>query len=309
MKTNKCLICYRGELEDGKYYHPKCSKRIFGSTEAPELLYNLSDMKELAKKIVAGQGIVTGVQPKISLGLAKNQKHRGRLTIMNGDYILKPPNERFGEMPETEDLTMHLAQICKIETVPHALIPLADGELAYITKRIDRAGNRKIHMEDLCQLSEMLTENKYNSSVERVGKLVEKHSGFPGLDKVNLFEQTIFNFVTGNNDMHLKNYSMINDARGWHLAPAYDLLNVNIIYPIDTEETALTINGKKRKLNRYDFEALADSLQLTPVQVVNAINKIVRKQEGMLDFIEISFLSPALKKTYKELLRERLGRF
>lgn len=305
MKENKCLICYAEDLADGRFYHPKCSKRVFGSTEPPELPYNLSDMKELAKKIVASQGIVTGVQPKISLGLDRNRKKRGRLTIMNGDYILKPPNERFPEMPETEDLTMHLAGICKIDTVPHALIPLASGELAYITKRIDRNNEEKVHMEDFCQLSELLTENKYNSSVERVGKIIDTFSSFPGLDKVNLFEQVIFNFVVGNNDMHLKNYSLINDARGWHLTPAYDLLNVNVIYPVDTEETALTINGKKRNLNRADFEALADSLGLTFVQVVNAINKVAGKQKQMLAFIGSSFLSPKMKEEYRQVVMEK----
>ncbi len=305
---NRCLICYQENPDEGRHYHPKCSKLIFGFEEPPELPYHLAEMKELAKKIVMSQEIVTGVQPKISLGIENTKKKKGRLTIMSGEYILKPPNERFEEMPETEDLTMHLAQICDIETVPHALVPLASGELAYITRRIDRTGGRKTHMEDLCQLSELLTENKYNSSVERVGKLIDQYSSYPGLDKINLFELTLFNFVTGNNDMHLKNYSLIDDQRGWHMSQAYDLLNVNIIHPIDTEETALTINGKKRGLIRTDFEALANNFGLTEVQIRNAFNKIISKQNEMLDFIGISFLSMGLKAAFHALLEERIIR-
>ncbi len=170
----KCLGCYKEDLENGKHYHPECALRIFGTKESPELNYNLADMKELAKKIVQSQGIMTGVQPKISLGLEKTEKGRGRLTLMMGEYILKPPGQHYKQMPETEDLTMHLAEICKIVTVPHALIPLASGELSYITKRVDRSESEKIHMEDFCQLSELLTEDKYKSSMERVGKLVEQ---------------------------------------------------------------------------------------------------------------------------------------
>lgn len=306
--NRRCLICYQEGLKEGKRYHPKCSKLIFGSEDPPELNYRLSEMKELAKQIVMSQQIVTGVQPKISLGIEKTKRKKGRLTIMNGEYILKPPNERFNEMPEAEDLTMHLAQICSIETVPHALIPLTSGELAYITNRIDRKNGQKIHMEDFCQLSELLTENKYNSSMERVGKLIDHYSDFPGLDKVNLFELTLFNFVTGNNDMHLKNFSLIHDTRGWRLSQAYDLLNVNIIYPIDTEESALTINGKKRRLSRNDFESLASSFGLNPAQVKNAFEKIISREMDMLNFIEISFLSSELKMVYQNLLKERMDR-
>ncbi|HEY5746467.1 MAG TPA: HipA domain-containing protein [Chryseolinea sp.] len=301
----KCLGCYKDELAEGKYYHPDCAWKVFGTKEPPELNYSLSEMKELAKKIIQGQGIMTGVQPKISLGLEKAGKERGKLTLMMGDFILKPPSQNYKEMPETEDLTMHLAEICKINTVLHALIPLASGELSYITRRVDRSAGSKIHMEDFCQLSELLTEDKYKSSMESVGKLTGKFSMYPGLDLVNLFELTIFNYVTGNNDMHLKNFSLIDHGEGWQMSPAYDLLNVNLVNEKDNEESALTINGKKRKLKKQDFLQLGTAYKLNEAQIRNAFNKILGKEEQMLDFIKISFLTGDYKTKYIQIVKTR----
>lgn len=302
---SRCLICYKDDLPDGKYYHPECSVKMFGTPEPPELQYNLSEMKELAKKIVRSQGIMTGVQPKISLGLEKTKQKKGRLTLMMGEFILKPPSEYYEQMPETEDLTMHLAERCKIATVPHALIPLASGELAYITKRIDRSGEQKIHMEDFCQLSELLTEDKYKSSMERVGKLVGELSSFPGLNLYNLFELTLFNYITGNNDMHLKNFSLIDRDGVWQLSPAYDLLNVNLVNEKDNEESALTIAGKKRRLKKQDFVQLGKSYQLTDAQMRNAFADILSKEKLLLDLIDKSFLTDEFKVKYKEILKNR----
>ena len=301
----KCLVCYKDDLADGRYYHPDCALKIFGTKEFPELNYSLADMKELARKIIQSQGVMTGVQPKISLGLEKNQKERGKLTLMMGEFILKPPSQNYQEMPETEDLTMHLAEICKITTVPHTLIPLASGELSYITRRIDRSGGSKIHMEDFCQLSELLTEDKYKSSMERVGKLVAQLSMYPGLDLVNLFELTIFNYVTGNNDMHLKNFSLINNREGWRLSPAYDLLNVKLVNEKDYEESALTISGKKRKLKKQDFLQLGMAYNLNEAQMKNAFKNILGKEEQMADFIKISFLTDEYKTKYIQILKAR----
>jgi len=301
----KCLICYQDNLAEGKHYHPDCAWKVFGTKEPPELSYSLSEMKTLARKIIQSQGIMTGVQPKISLGLDKTGKKRGKLVLMMGEFILKPPSQNYQEMPETEDLTMHLAEICKIATVPHALIPLASGELSYITRRIDRSGGLKIHMEDFCQLSELLTEDKYKSSMERVGTLVGQLSMYPGLDLINLYELTIFNYVTGNNDMHLKNFSLIDHGEGWQLSPAYDLLNVNLVNEKDNEESALTISGKKRKLKRQDFLQLGSAYKLNAAQVRNAFKNILDKEEEMIDFIKVSFLTKEYKTKYTQILKKR----
>lgn len=136
-------------------------------------------------------------------------------------------------MSEMEDLTMHVAKLFKIETAEHTLIKTSSGTLAYLTKRFDRQKGKKIHVEDLCQLSELLTEQKYNGSYERVGKVIKRYATNSGLDAVKYFRLVLFCFLTGNNDMHLKNFSMMHTDNGILLSPAYDLLNVNLIYPND----------------------------------------------------------------------------
>jgi serine/threonine-protein kinase HipA len=227
------------------------------------------------------------------------------LTLITGDYILKPPSQKYTQIPENEDLTMHLAEIVGIKTVAHALVPLASGELAYITRRIDRDKKGKVHMEDLCQLSGILTENKYLSTLERMSKVVAEYSSAPGFDLVKLFELTLFCYITGNNDMHLKNFSLI-DQGGWQLSPAYDLLNVHLINPIDKEESALSINGRKKNLKKSDFHFLGLSFKLSETQMANAFEMITSSKERMIEFINKSFLLEETKHFYSSLLEKRI---
>jgi serine/threonine-protein kinase HipA len=305
--SHKCFICYKNDLPDGQFYHARCCKRVFGDELAPEVLYTLDDIKDLARKIIQSQHGITGVQPKISVGIERSLNRQGRLTLMTGDFILKPPTKQYSQMPENEDLTMHLAEVAQIKTVSHALIPLASGELAYISKRMDRTSKGKIHMEDFCQLSGLLTEDKYRSSMERAGKIINKFSTFPMLDLITVFELTLFCFVTGNNDMHLKNFSLI-DQGAINLAPAYDLLNVNLLLPSDNEETALQVNGRKTNLKRQDFEILASSYGLENDQLIRTINSLLSKANELSSRIDESFLNDENKELYKKLIKGRLER-
>ncbi|EIW93571.1 HipA-like C-terminal domain protein [Porphyromonas gingivalis W50] len=207
---------------------------------------------------------MTGVQPKLSLDFDQMSNSPKRFTIVGlwGRFILKPQTERYSHLPELEDVSMHLAEIAKIETVPHGLMRFSDGELCYITRRIDRTGQgEKLPMEDMCQLSERLTEYKYKGSHEQVAKLISKYSSVPKLDLVKYWEQVLFSWLIGNADMHLKNYSLYApEGNEYQLTPAYDLLSTALVIPEDTEELALTLCGKKRKLTRQHFlEAMTAS--------------------------------------------------
>ena len=240
----RCLYCYLPFTGTETDFHSACSKKFFGLSNPPELPYTESQMEELAKQVVRSSVTVPGVQPKISLDLSKshNKNEPKRFTIVGlwGEYILKPPTQNYPQLPEVEDLTMHLAEIAKIKTVPHSLIRLKSGSLAYITGRVDRTKNTKLHMEDMCQLTERLTEEKYNGSYEQVAKTILKYSKNPGLDVVNFFEQLVFSFLTGNADMHLKNFSLIKmnrmDNSGYVLSPGYDMLSTVLVNPADKEE-------------------------------------------------------------------------
>lgn len=285
-----CLFCYK-PVEGGLDYHQRCSVKFFGIKNVPELNLDKELLDKLASQTVNKRIALTGVQPKLSLTLEK-VKGEERLTIVGlwGEYILKPSHEQYQLMPETEDATMHLADLFKIKTCGHALIRTTNGSLAYIAKRFDRSKGTKIHVEDFCQLSEFLTGQKYKGSYEKCGKIIQQYCTNTGLDALNFFELVLFSFFTGNNDMHLKNFSLIHENNAVKLSPAYDLLNINLIFPADTEETALTLNGRKRKIELTDFESLANSLQLVPRAVENLFRNFFNSREKVLNLIESSFL-------------------
>ena len=308
MKVNKCLYCYQLLNEDEQDFHSSCAKKMFGTKQAPIIDFNLKQLEELAKQIVIKSVAVTGVQPKLSLEIEKHKNELSRLTIvgLHGNYILKPPSTEYNELPQNEDVTMHLANLVKIKTAQHCLIRLHSGELAYITKRFDRNKKDKIAVEDFCQLTENLTEHKYRGSIEKVAKTTHQFTTNKGFEVLRLFELVLFCYLTGNADMHLKNFALIENAFGeFELSPAYDLVSTALVIADDQEETALTINGKKSRLKKKDFDALASNLEIN-TKVLNSIYaKFENALTNWIDFIKQSFLSKAMQKNYIELLQTK----
>ncbi len=309
----KCLFCYQ-QLEEGQHdFHPACAKKFFGRAEVPILPYSRDNINDLAREAVLSRTAVTGVQSKLSMDVNKGGKDEpDRLTIVGlwGRYILKPKSEDFPWLPEVEDLTMHLASIAKIKVVPHTLIRFSDGELTYLTKRIDR-DNRgtKLLMEDMCQISERLTADKYKSSYENIAKMIRKFSSAPMLDLVNFWEVVLFSWITGNSDMHLKNFSLISkEAGNYVLSQAYDLINVHLVFPEDTEELALTLDGRKKKIDRMNFVRAMESSGLESKVIENIIKKFMNAAPKWYDFIDISFLSQELKEKYKAEIAGNLAK-
>jgi serine/threonine-protein kinase HipA len=296
-------------METSGDFHIKCAKLFFGTSEVPILTYSLNEMSELAKQVVERSVAVPGVQPKLSMSMIKEKTigPENRLTVvgaLGGNYIFKPPSEHFPEMPENEHVTMRIADAFGIKVVESSLIRLKSGELSYITKRIDRTfKGEKIHMLDMFQITEAF--DKYKSSMEKVGKALQLYSENTLLNLLAFFELSLFCFITGNNDMHLKNFSMIKSSSGWALAPAYDLLNVRIANPEDKDELALTLGGKKNKLNRAYFEQFGEGLGLTPKQILGVFNRFEKNKEKAISLIDQSFLSETMKEAYLEILNER----
>jgi serine/threonine-protein kinase HipA len=310
---SRCLYCYQPLAATEQDFHAGCSKKIFGQPTPPTLPYSEADLEPLAKELIQNQTAVTGVQAKLSLHITRNNQKgtERRFTIVGlwGGYILKPPTSLYPQLPEVEDLTMHLADVAKIKTAPHSLIQLQSGNLAYITKRIDRTQKGKLAMEDMCQLTERLTEDKYQGSYEQIGKALLKYSTTPGLDVVNFLELVLFSFITGNADMHLKNFSLLEQpGLGMTFSPAYDLVNTALINPADEEEMALNINGKKNKLKRQDFVATMNTLKVDEKQQRNIFNKLEKALPKWLNLIDASFLSNEFKEQYKSIIHERLNR-
>lgn len=291
-------------------FHEHCSLDFFGTRQQPLFEHSLQQMAELAKNVVERSVAVPGVQPKLSLSLVNDtiqDGNIGRLTVvgaLGGNYIFKPPSDHFPEMPENEHATMRIAEVFGINVVKSSLIRLQSGELSYITKRIDRKDSgEKIHMLDMFQITEAF--DKYKSSMEKIGKALNEYSDNTLLDKVYFLELAIFSFLTGNNDMHLKNFSMINTADKWILAPAYDLLNVAIVNPDDTEELALTLEGKKKKIKWENFERLGKMLELNDKQTAGIRKRFLKNKNIAIQWIDNSFLSEEYKEKYKILLGER----
>lgn len=308
---SKCLYC-NNELNPGEQdFHNACARKFFGISPAPTFDYTRADMATLAAEVIQSQTTLTGVQPKISLHL---NEHKGgsRLTIVGlwGGFILKPQTDMFPYLPEVEQLTMCLAEQFGISVVPHSLIRMKDGELCYITRRIDRLpSNEKIAMEDLCQLSERLTEYKYKSSYEQVAKVIREYSSLPEMDLTRYYELLIFCWLTGNNDMHLKNFALYDPfGEGFRLTPAYDLLNAALVNPKDKEELALTLNGRKKKIKSEDFVHAMQNAGISDKIIANIFRKFQKKCPGWEQTIRQSFLPEDYQEAYWKMVCERLER-
>ena len=311
----KCLSCYLElSLTNKGDYHPNCAKAFFGTTEAPLLPYRLSEMEQLAKKAAEKSITVPGVQPKLSLGWIKGNLengHQGHLTILDaldGHYILKPQNALYEQMPENEHLSMKLATLFKIDVVPINMIRLVSGELCYLTKRIDRERDgAKNHMIDFLQILEL--EDKYKGTMELLGKTIGELSENTLLDKLRFFELAVFNYCIGNNDMHLKNFSMFLSDMGWVLSPAYDLLNVKMILPKDKEDSALLLGGKKENFNKDYFDQFGNVLKLNAKQISAVYKKLAKWLPEAEQMIKLSFLNEKAKRAYIDLIKKRSAVF
>ena len=211
-------------------------------------------------------------------------------------------------MPEIEDLNMHLDKLFKIPVCEHTLLQTSNGSVVDIARRFDRVEGRKIHIEELCQLSEFLTENKYKGSYENAGKLVA-HYCYKGLDLLSYFELVFFSYLCRNNCIHLKNFSQMHQPEGIVLRPAYDLLNVNLLNPKEEQELALTLNGKKARIKLTDFKALAENLRINEKVYYNSFKLFSSKNEEVMDLIGRSFLDRKMKKGYKEIWMKKQGIF
>ena len=308
-----CLCCGKSlkrPSESG--WHKNCIKRFFGTSVLPEIDISASSLELIASETVKRGLTVPGVQKKLSLHLFSDGK-RPRLTLVNypTGYILKPQVDDYRSMPESEHLVMSMAEACGIATVPHALIR-NDEAVAYITKRADRIiqGDHvtRLAMEDFCQLDLRLTEDKYRGSYERCSKVISRYSLRPQMDQTELFLRLVFCFMTGNSDMHLKNFSLIETAEGsgdYILSPAYDLLPVNLIMPQDKEEFALPMNGRKNNLRKKDFLIFAESCGIPREAAQKMILFLLNKKPLMLSLCAESLLPEDMKESFAKLIESR----
>lgn len=303
-----CLLCYKvltkGEID----YHPKCVNIAFGLKTMPLIDIDEKKFSLYAKEVINTKAALTGVQPKLSLWLEES-KDNIRFTLIDNksNYIIKPQSDTFESLPENEDLCMHLARLFGIETANHGLVRLPGGNLAYLTKRFERIGEKQLACEDLCQLTETLTEYKYRGSHEKTGKIIRQYSSQIGLDSLKYFEIILFSFITGNADMHLKNFSMLEREDGqFTISPAYDLVSTYLVIPNENEQMSLTVNGRRNKLSKKDFNILGKSLNLTEKQIENTYRVFLKKNNKAYWWIENSFIPDDQKKKLADLITLRI---
>jgi serine/threonine-protein kinase HipA len=318
--VKRCLVCYK-EIKDGQTdYHPRCAKNLFGKTNAPLLPYTRDNIESLALQILERSTSVTGVQPKLSLDINRGGKNEpDKLTIVGlwGNYILKPQSPIYAAMPELEDLTMKLAEVSGIATVAHGLIRMNDGELAYITRRVDRGEHgEKISMLDMCQLTNRLTEHKYRGAYIQLAQTIKRYSATPMLDVQRFWKIVLFSWITGNSDMHCKNFSLIERfGVGYQLSPAYDLLAVWLTGIKDNDELAMPLVGfgtdDDQTIAGFNRASFVEAMYQSGIEEKissRIIDKMCASTQKWDAIIDSSFLSDELQSAYKKLVRSRIER-
>jgi serine/threonine-protein kinase HipA len=279
----------------------KLIKEMFNTSELPIIEFGLQDVSQKAQQMT-GKLSISGVQPKLSMKLDK--KNNSLISVAEGgEYILKPQTAAFPNIPENEQCCMDIAAEFEIDVPPHCLLPLKDGSLAYIVKRFDRESGVKIHQEEFSQILE--SGDKYKGSVEQIGRKLKEISTAPGYDVQLFFERVVFNFIIGNGDAHLKNYSIAyKDKETIRLTPAYDIVCSKLVIP-DEEDSALSINARKNKLKRDDFDKLADYLNI-PMKI--RYEKFEKSLTLMGTIIKNSEIKRETHERFINIIKERLSR-
>jgi serine/threonine-protein kinase HipA len=252
---------------------------------------------------------IQGMQPKVSTVLRVTAGHM-EIVDNGGRYIVKPPHLVYAELPENEALTMSLAATLGIEVPVHGLLRNGDQTYSYFVRRFDRAGWSKQPVEDFAQLSGASRDTKYDSSTERLIEIIDRFCTFPALERIKFLDRFLCAYLTGNEDMHLKNWSLITRNDKVELSPAYDLLNSTIPHPRNREELALPLHGKKINLRANDFwrYLAGDRLHLAPALVEQTRARFAAACSDWPARIEASFLSAEMKTRYQTLLTERRAR-
>jgi len=304
---SRCPITYE-KCEGGKYSLRGLKKLSPKLKSLKTFPFSAEDQVREAVARAAKMSI-QGVQPKLSARL-NLKKQIFEIVDIGGRYILKPQTQNYREVPENEDVTMRLANLIGIEVPLHGLVYSKDGTMTYFIRRFDRVGrNKKMPVEDFAQLSGKDRDTKYDSSMEQIISLIEQFCTFPAIEKLKLFNLTLFNYLVGNEDMHLKKFSVIRRDMKVELSPAYDLLNSTIILN-SPEELALPLGGKKNKLKKDDFFVYfaQERLELTPKSIDQTVSRIVNVFPKWTNLIQNCFLSDAMKTQYKDLLNERFNK-
>ncbi len=252
---------------------------------------------------------ISGVQPKVSAVFARADGYF-RPVEQNGGYILKPSPQAYPTAPENEALTMELARQAGIAVPRCGWLPSKDGLGVFWIERFDRwgPGNRnRLRCEDMGQIIGAPSSWKYLGSLEKIADVIREQCSNPRLQLVRFFERVLFCWLSGNADMHLKNWSLIENGPLIELSPAYDFLNTHLLLDED-EESALELDGKKVGFNS---DLLVDYLGREVCQVNDRMmDRILQRLAGLQWDLTIhaSHLSVDDSLQYLRIVQERMNR-
>ena len=298
----------RNVLFDGKIVSPYLTEPS-PSTDSVEA-------KEIFQSV--GRISLSGVQPKFAVVIGENLRLRYAQKGEQGTYILKPRPNAYHILNKdycaaNEHLTMQIAsQVYGIETAANGLCFFGNDEPAYITRRFDIHATGKYQQEDFAALMGYTKANggseyKYcNASYEECAEIIRLHVKAAAIDILNFFKLVIFNFISLNDDAHLKNFSLINKNGEYRLSPAYDLINtsLHLVQPrIFALDKGLLKEGMSlsdtHQTGRTDFEEFGKRIGLPEKVIKREIDRFTKENPLIDKLINHSFLSDNLKKQYR----------
>ena len=306
---NRCPITY--ELCGNNKYSEKGLRMIAPKlTHLNDLPYTAAELRQEAANR-AKKLSIQGVQPKLSATISVVEQEF-KIVDQFGTYIIKPQNDLFPELPQNEDVTMRMAKVFGLDVPFHGMLYAKDGSLSYFIKRFDRYGKgKKLATEDFAQLTGNTRDTKYRFTMEKLVPVIDEFCSFPAIEKADFFKRILFCYVTGNEDMHLKNFSLITKNEKTTLTPVYDFLNSSIAIKNPEEEIALTLKGKKSNLKASDFMDYyaKDRLQLNEKAIATILEQMHNAIPKWKELLEISFLSDDMKEKYFLLMETRVQMF
>ena len=306
---NRCPITY--ELCANDKYSEKGLRMIAPKlTHLNDLPYTAAELRQEAANR-AKKLSIQGVQPKLSATISVVEQEF-KIVDQFGTYIIKPQNDLFPELPQNEDVTMRMAKVFGLDVPFHGMLYAKDGSLSYFIKRFDRYGKgKKLATEDFAQLTGNTRDTKYRFTMEKLVPVIDEFCSFPAIEKADFFKRILFCYVTGNEDMHLKNFSLITKNEKTTLTPVYDFLNSSIAIKNPEEEIALTLKGKKSNLKASDFidYYAKDRLQLNEKTIATILEQMHNAIPKWKELLEVSFLSDEMKEKYLGLLGAKTQMF
>jgi len=303
-KPGGCSFCLN-PVKEMNLFHLACYKRLWGTTKT--LFARLDRMQPLQSfSKTTDNGSISGAQRK---GLFALQKNELLVNSTHSTYIFKPDGD-YPEVSANEHLTMTVARHLKFDVPPTGLIRIENVGLVFVIKRFDRTiQNYKLLTEDMAQIYEEASEDKYSLSHEKVGQAILQYTQAGPLNLNDYFRRILFCFLTANGDMHLKNWSLLEMEKNpgiYRLSPVYDWLNTRIALPQEKNDLAISLIGKKRNIQKSYFKRFAlDELNLNKTQVEKTFAEIPAWTQKLQELVPRSFLSEKMKKSYLYILKQR----